>query len=182
MPGASGQDEIVFLPLGGAGEIGMNLYLYGFGPPRKRHWLMVDLGVTFPGEREPGIERVLPDIRFIEEERGALAGIVLTHAHEDHFGAVADLWPRLRAPVYATPFTAALLRLRLIEFGLENDVPIHEVPLKARLDIGPFDVEFVTMAHSIPEPNALAIRTPAGALFHSGDWKLDPDPLIGEPT
>jgi len=181
MPYSSNQDELVFLPLGGVGEIGMNLYLYGVGPSYHRHWLMVDLGITFPGEREPGIERILPDTRFIEEERGSLSGIVLTHAHEDHFGAVIDLWPRLKAPVYATPFTAALLRARLIEKGLENEIPLIEVPLKGRLDIGPFDVEFITMAHSIPEPNGLVIRTSVGTVFHTGDWKLDPHPVLGEP-
>ncbi len=176
------QDELVLLPLGGVGEIGMNLYLYGYGPPRRRQWLMVDLGITFPGEREPGIDVIVPDIRFIEEERGALAGIILTHAHEDHLGAVMHLWPRLRAPLYATPFAAALLRAKLAEEGREGDIPIEEIACRSRLDIGPFDVELVDMAHSIPESNALAIRTPAGTVLHSGDWKLDPDPITGSPT
>jgi len=175
-------DELVYLPLGGAGEIGMNLYLYGFGPSDARQWLMVDLGITFPEEGQPGVDIILPDIRFIEEEAKGLQGIVLTHAHEDHFGAVIELWPRLKAPVYATPFTAALLKAKMAEQGVRVPIPIREVPLKGRVKIGPFDVEFVTVAHSIPEPNALAIRTPLGLVFHSGDWKLDPDPVAGAAT
>ena len=175
-------NELVFLPLGGVGEIGMNLYLYGTGPTHRRSWLMVDLGVTFGGPAEPGVELILPDIRFIEEERDNLCGIILTHAHEDHFGAVMKLWPRLRAPLYATPFTAALLRAKLIEEGLEGEIPIEEVPCRSKLDIGPFDVELVNMAHSIPETNALLIRTDAGTAFHTSDWKLDPSPVVGSTT
>jgi len=174
--------ELVFLPLGGIGEIGMNLYLYGFGPSAKRSWLMVDLGVTFAGPAEPGIDVVLPDIRFIEEERDNLAGIILTHAHEDHFGAVMSLWPRLRAPLYATPFTAALLRAKLIEQGMEGDIPIEEISTHSKLDIGPFHVELVDMAHSIPESNGLLIQTGAGSAFHTSDWKLDPTPVAGAVT
>ncbi len=176
------KSELVFLPLGGIGEIGMNLYLYGVGPPHKRIWLMVDLGVTFAGPAEPGIDLILPDIRFIEEERDNLAGIVITHAHEDHFGAVMHLWPRLRAPLYATPFTAALLRAKLISEGMEGDIPIEEVPCRSKLDIGPFHVELVDMAHSIPETNALLIQTEAGTAFHTSDWKLDPTPIVGATT
>jgi len=176
------QDEFVFLPLGGVGEIGMNLYLYGYGPEHDRQWLMVDLGVTFGGEYEPGIDLIMPDIGFIEEERANLAGILLTHAHEDHFGAVIDLWPRLRAPIYATPFTAALLRAKLIENGAGQDIPVTEIACRTRMDIGPFDIELVDMAHSIPEPNGVVIRTDAGTVFHSGDWKIDPDPITGPPV
>ncbi|MEZ5773778.1 MAG: ribonuclease J [Hyphomicrobiaceae bacterium] len=180
-PASKGADELAFVALGGIGEIGMNLYLYGFGPPQDRRWLMVDLGITFPGVDEPGVDVIMPDTRFIEENRADLVGIVLTHAHEDHFGAVVDLWPRLKAPIFATPFTAALLRAKLEERpGLK--LPITEVPLGSRFAAGPFDVELVTVAHSIPEPNALAIRTPLGLVVHTGDWKLDPDPLIGQPT
>ena len=179
---AKQNDELVFLPLGGAGEIGMNLYLYGYGPPRARQWLMVDLGVTFGGPNEPGVDVILPDTGFIEAERANLVGILLTHCHEDHFGAVADLWPRLGADVYATPFTAGLLRAKLIERGGSEDMSIRETPLQSRLEIGPFDVELVTVAHSIPEPNAVVIRTPAGTIVHSGDWKLDRDPIVGPPT
>ncbi len=174
-------EELVFLPLGGVGEIGMNLYLYGLGSPRRRQWLMIDLGVTFPGEYEPGIDLIMPDTRFIEDERANLAGILLTHAHEDHFGAVMALWPRLRAPVYATPFTAALLRAKLIERGLEGDVELIEIFRQTRMEIGPFDIELIDMAHSIPEPNGVVIRTPLGTVFHTGDWKLDPDPIVGPP-
>lgn len=181
MPPARSNDELVFLPLGGIGEIGMNLYLYGYGPEHDRQWLMVDLGVTFGGEYEPGIDLIMPDIGFIEEERANLRGILLTHAHEDHFGAVIDLWPRLRAPVFATPFTAALLNAKLIENGREGDVPVTEIARKTRMDIGPFNIELVDMAHSIPEPNGVVIRTPAGTVFHSGDWKFDPDPITGPP-
>lgn len=176
------RSELVFLPLGGVGEIGMNLYLYGVGPPNRRSWLMVDLGVTFAGPREPGIELIFPDIRFIEEERRNLAGIVLTHAHEDHFGAVMDLWPKLKAPLYATPFTAALLRAKLIEEGMEGEIPIEEIPSRATLDIGPFHIELIDMAHSIPETNGLLITTEAGNVFHSSDWKLDPTPIAGAAT
>ncbi|MGE0613048.1 MAG: ribonuclease J [Hyphomicrobiales bacterium] len=160
----------------------MNLYLYGYGPPGRYQWIMLDLGVAFGGEYEPGIDLIFPDIRFIESERKALAGILLTHAHEDHFGAVIDLWPRLKAPLYATPFTAGLLKAKLASNGRDNDIPVNVIPRKSRLDIGPFDVELVDMAHSIPEPNAVVLRTPAGTVFHTGDWKLDPDPVTGPPT
>jgi ribonuclease J len=174
------QDELVFLALGGLGEIGMNAYLYGIGPPDARKWLMVDLGITFPeGEDDPGVDVIFPDLRFIEEERSALAGIVITHAHEDHIGAVVDLWPRLRVPVYATPFTAGMLKAKLAEFGNRLQIPIREIPLNGRFDVGPFNVEFFEMSHSIPESSALAIRTPQGTVLHTGDWKLDPTPTIG---
>jgi ribonuclease J len=174
-------DELVFMALGGIGEIGMNCYLYGLGPADERQWLMVDLGITFPeGENDPGVDVILPDLRFIEAERGSLAGLVLTHAHEDHFGAVIELWPRLKVPIYATPFTAALLKAKLTEFGGRLELPIREVALNSRFDVGPFDVELVSVAHSIPESNALAIRTPLGLVLHTGDWKLDPTPSGSE--
>jgi ribonuclease J len=175
--------ELVFMALGGIGEIGMNCYLYGLGPADARQWLMIDLGITFPeGENDPGIDVILPDLRFIEEERGALAGLVLTHAHEDHLGAVIELWPRLRVPIYATPFTAAMLKSKLVEFGGKLQLPIKEVPLNARFDVGPFNVELISVAHSIPEPSAVAVRTPLGLALHTGDWKIDATPLIGAPT
>ncbi|MGH6816243.1 MAG: MBL fold metallo-hydrolase, partial [Hyphomicrobiaceae bacterium] len=170
------------MALGGLGEIGMNAYLYGLGPADARQWLMVDLGVTFPGELEPGVDVVLPDLRFLEAERAALAGIVLTHAHEDHIGAVIDLWPRLRAKLYASPFTAAMLRSKLTERGNTLQLPIVEVKLGSRFTVGPFDIELVSMAHSIPETSALALRTPHGLVFHSSDWKLDPTPPLGGGT
>ncbi|HET6389491.1 ribonuclease J [Hyphomicrobium sp.] len=174
-------DELVFAALGGLGEIGMNVYLYGFGPPKARKWLLVDLGVTFPHESEPGADVVLPDLRFIVAERQNLVGLVLTHAHEDHVGAIIDLWPSLECPIYATPFTAGMLKIKAGEFGGTITLPIKEVPLGGRFDAGPFNVEFVSLTHSIPEPNGLAIRTPAGLVFHTGDWKLDPTPVVGRP-
>lgn len=173
--------KIVLVPLGGCGEIGMNLYLYGLGPARDRQWLMVDLGVKFGDERDPGIDVILPDVSFIEGERQALQGIVLTHAHEDHFGAVAYLWPRLRVPVYATPFAANLLRRKLAEAGLEDEVPLHVLELDARVGIGGFDCELVSITHSIPEANALVIRAGSNVVVHSGDWKIDTAPVIGAP-
>jgi ribonuclease J len=179
--GAKGENELVFVALGGLGEIGMNVYLYGFGPENDRQWLMVDLGITFPGDMEPGADVVLPDLRFIIAEKQSLVGLVLTHAHEDHIGAVLDLWPSLDCPIYATPFTAGMLKSKIGEYGRSGNVPITEVPLGGRFKAGPFDVEFVTLAHSIPEPSGLAIRTPAGLVFHTGDWKLDKTPLVGDP-
>lgn len=181
-PEAGERDRLVFLPLGGAGEIGMNLYLYGYGPDDARQWLMVDLGVKFADQREPGIDVIFPDISYIESERASLLGILLTHAHEDHFGAVIDLAPRLEAPVYATPFTANLLRAKLTERSREGTIQIREIALGSRLDLGPFDVEYITVAHSIPEPCALAIRTPLGNVLHTGDWKIDDNPVIGKPV
>ena len=175
-------NELVFLPLGGVGEIGMNLALYGYGPANNREWIIVDCGVTFPGPDLPGVDLVLPDIRFIEAERKNLVGIVLTHAHEDHFGALIDLWPRLKVPVYATPFSASLLEAKCAS---ERDAPkiaVNVVPVGGRITLGDFDVEFVPVAHSIPEAHALAIRTPAGTVLHTGDWKIDPTPVVGLPT
>jgi len=170
-----GPDEILFLPLGGAGEIGMNLSLYGHAG----QWLMVDLGITFGDDTTPGIDILMPDPTFIRDRRDRLAGLVITHAHEDHLGAVAYLWPELKCPVWCTPFTAAVLRAKVADRGLQNRLPINEIPLGGRFSVGPFDLEFVTMTHSVPEPSALAIRTKAGTILHTGDWKLDPAPLIG---
>lgn len=176
------QNELVFLPLGGSNEIGMNFNLYGFGPAHDRKWIIVDLGVTFGDLTTPGVDLILPDPAFIEDYADDILGIVLTHAHEDHIGAVAWLWPRLRAPLYATPFTAYLLREKLREAGLTGEAPITEVPLGGSVSLGPFDIELITLTHSIPEPNGLAIRTPLGTVLHTGDWKIDPDPLLGAPT
>ncbi|MDG2321431.1 MAG: ribonuclease J [Rhodospirillaceae bacterium] len=167
-----------FVPLGGSGEIGMNLNLYGCDD----QWIMVDLGVTFGDESIPGVDVVMPDPDFIAERKDKLLAIVLTHAHEDHLGAVAYLWHRLECPVYATPFTAEFLRRKLPETGIDKLVELIEVPLGGKLNIGPFDLEYITLTHSIPEPNALAIRTSHGTVMHTGDWKFDPDPLIGEVT
>ncbi|MGH6957029.1 MAG: MBL fold metallo-hydrolase, partial [Caulobacteraceae bacterium] len=179
---AKPDDELVFLPLGGSNEIGMNFNLYGFGPPSARKWIVVDLGVTFGDQTTPGVDIILPDPAFIEERAGDILGIVLTHAHEDHIGAVPWLWERLRAPLYATPFTAFLLREKLREANLLDDVRIVEVPLSGAFRLGPFELTLITLTHSIPEPNGLAIKTPLGTVLHTGDWKIDPDPLLGAPT
>jgi len=169
-------DELVFLPLGGAGEIGMNLNLYGYAGK----WLMVDLGISFPDETMPGVEVIMADPSFAAERKDDLVGLIITHAHEDHIGAVAHLWPRLGCPIYATPFTASVLRLKLAETGLLHSVKIIEQPLGSRFPIGPFDIELISLTHSIPEPNALVIRTAAGTVLHTGDWKFDPNPLVGQ--
>jgi ribonuclease J len=175
-------DELVFASLGGIGEIGMNLSLYGHGDVRRRTWLAVDFGVSFAGDDLPGIDLIMPDIRFLEEERRSLVGIVLTHAHEDHFGALIDLWPRLKVPIYATPFTAALLEAKRLGEPGAPEIPVKIVPLRARFTLGPFDIEYVDVAHSIPESNALIIRTSAGTVLHTGDWKIDPTPVLGPRT
>ncbi|MHA1152811.1 MAG: ribonuclease J [Alphaproteobacteria bacterium] len=194
-----GAEELYFLPLGGTGEIGMNLNLYG----HDGQWLMVDLGVTFAGPGSPGIDVLMADPAFIEARRDNLAGLVLTHAHEDHIGAVGHLWSRLRCPIYATAFTAEMAYPKLVEAGLEDEVEIIEVPLSGRFTVGPFEIEedeveiievplsgrftvgpfeieLITLTHSIPEPSALVIRTAAGSVLHTGDWKLDPEPLVGD--
>jgi ribonuclease J len=180
MPGVN--DELVFAPLGGVGEIGMNLALYGLGCEQHRQWIAVDFGVSFGGDDLPGIDLIFPDIRYLVEERRNLLGIVLTHAHEDHFGALIDLWSRLEVPVYGTPFTAALLEAKRLGEPGAPKIPVKTVPLGGRFAVGPFDIELVTMAHSIPESNGLIIRTPHGAVLHTGDWKIDATPTLGAPT
>src|SRR5258707_4769997 len=175
-------DELVFAPLGGAGEIGMNLAIYGFGNEQQRQWIVVDFGVAFADDALPGIDLIMPDIRYLVEERRNILALVLTHAHEDHFGALLDLWPRLKLPVYATPFTAALLQAKLEGEPGAPEIPVNIVPLGGRFTLGPFDIELVSMAHSIPESNGLIIRTRLGSVLHSGDWKIDPTPVIGPPT
>ncbi|MFO1123236.1 MAG: ribonuclease J [Hyphomicrobiales bacterium] len=172
-------NDLVFLPLGGTGEIGMNCYAYGTGPADDRTWLLVDLGVKFGEDSEPGIDVVLPDVGFIAGDRRNLAGLVLTHAHEDHLGAVAWLWPQLRCPVYCSPFAAQILALKLKEAGLDEEVPVKLQPVGTRFKVGPFDLEFVSVTHSIPEPSALVIRSKQGTVVHSGDWKLDRSPVLG---
>jgi ribonuclease J len=177
------KQELVFAPLGGVGEIGMNLSIYGLGDEHRRTWLAVDLGVSFAAEEHlPGVDLILPDIRYLVEERNNIAGLVLTHAHEDHFGALLDLWPRLKVPVYATPFSAALLEAKCAGETGAPKIPVNVVARGGRFNVGPFDIELVTMAHSIPESNALVIRTSAGTVLHTGDWKIDPTPLLGDPT
>jgi ribonuclease J len=167
-------DELLFLPLGGVGEIGMNLALLGHDGA----WLIVDIGITFGGDAFPDFPVMMADPAFIVARRQQLAGVLLTHAHEDHLGALPYLWKRLRCPVYATPFTAALARAKLERVGISGEV-VQEIPLSARFRCGPFAVEYLSMTHSIPEPNAVVIETPAGTVVHSGDWKLDPDPVVG---
>ncbi|MGZ3277199.1 MAG: ribonuclease J [Caulobacteraceae bacterium] len=178
----SKNDELVFLPLGGSNEIGMNFNCYGFGPPDDRKWIIVDVGVTFGDQTTPGVDIIMPDPSFIEAFADDILGIVLTHAHEDHIGAMGWLWPRLQAPVYATPFTAYLLREKLRDADVLDEVDITEVPLGGTIQLGPFEVTLVTLTHSIPEPNGLAIKTPLGTILHTGDWKIDPDPLLGGRT
>ena len=161
----------------------MNLNCYGYGAADARRWIVVDCGVLFGRETStPGVDLMMPDVRFLEEVREDLLGIVLTHGHEDHIGAVAHLWPRLRCPLYATPFTARLLHDKLEEAGLEERARVKIVPLGGAVRLGPFSLEFISITHSIPEPNAVAIRTPLGTIVHTGDWKIDPDPQLGEVT
>jgi ribonuclease J len=180
---ASHQDELVFLPLGGLGEIGMNAALYGFGSEEDRQWILVDCGMGFGGEENlPGIDVVYPDLRFIEEERHNLLGIFITHAHEDHIGALVEMWPRLNVPVYATKFAIGLLETRRLSEAGAPKVDLREIAPGQRLALGPFDIEYVPVAHSIPESNALAIRTPHGLVVHTGDWKLDNTPYLGSLT
>jgi ribonuclease J len=176
--GGDDPNALLFVALGGANEIGMNLNLYGIAG----RWLILDCGVTFGDDSQPGLEVVMPDPAFIAERRDQLLGIVATHAHEDHIGAIPYLWTQLRCPVWATPFTASVLRAKLVEAGLADKVRINIVPMSGRFTIGPFDLELVTLTHSIPEPNAVVLRTAAGTVLHTGDWKLDPDPLIGLPA
>jgi len=177
------ENELVFLPLGGVGEIGMNLALYGFGTQDDREWLIVDMGVSFAGPDLPGADLILPDIRFLESERHNLRGLVLTHAHEDHYGAVLDLWPQLKIPVYCTAFTAALLEAKKnSDHKQAPNVPVHIFQAGERFQIGPFEIEAVAVSHSIPDPVALVIRTPLGNVVHTGDWKIDPEPVLGEKT
>jgi len=174
--------ELVFAALGGLGEIGMNMALYGVGSGKHRKWLMVDCGVAFAGEDVPGVDMLFPDIAFIEAEKKNLLGIVITHAHEDHFGALADLWPRLGAPVYMTPFAANLLEARRLSEPGAPRIPVRGIAQATRFTLGPFDIETIPVAHSIPESMALAIRTLHGTIVHTGDWKIDETPIIGLPT
>ena len=170
--------DLAFLPLGGTGEIGMNLNLYR----ASGKWLAIDCGIGFGGNDNPEIEIMMPDPGFIAERRDQLLGLVITHAHEDHIGAVAHLWRQLRCPVYATPFATAVLKRKLIEAGLLAEVRIHTIPSGGRIELPPFSLELLPVAHSLPEAQALAIRTPYGTILHTGDWKLDADPLIGPAT
>jgi len=171
--GFNPEEGLVFIPLGGAGEIGMNLNLYGYND----QWIMIDLGVTF--DDKYGIQVIAPDPKFIQENKDNLHGLILTHAHEDHVGAVPYLWSRLRCPIYATPFTMEIVKNKLSEAGLMGQVELHTIPLGGKIELGDFKVEYVHLTHSIPEPNGLLIETPLGRIFHTGDWKIDPYPVVG---
>jgi ribonuclease J len=175
--------EFLFAPLGGIGEIGMNLSIYGFGDERRRQWLIVDCGVSFASEEHlPGVDLILPDIRFLIEQRRNIVGLVLTHAHEDHMGALIDLWPKLNVPLYATPFAAALFEARRQSEPGAPPIPVNVAPVNGRVELSPFTIDFINVAHSIPESNALAIRTSLGTVIHTGDWKIDTTPVLGAPT
>ena len=179
---AKGGQELVFCSLGGAGEIGMNLNLFGYGKPGEYKWIIVDIGVTFSDDNIPGIEVILPNPEFIANQKENLLGIVLTHAHEDHVGAIAHLWPLLECPIYATPFTAAIVKEKFKELKINIGSHLKIVKLGKNVKLGDFDIDYVTLTHSILEPNGLAITTPEGVVLHTADWKIDEDPLIGEKT
>ena len=179
---AKGGQELVFCSLGGAGEIGMNLNLFGYGKPGEYKWIIVDIGVTFSDDNIPGIEVILPNPEFIANQKENLLGIVLTHAHEDHVGAIAHLWPLLECPIYATAFTAAIVKEKFKELKINIGSHLKIVKLGGNVKLGAFDIDYVTLTHSILEPNGLAITTPEGVVLHTADWKIDDDPLIGEKT
>ena len=174
------KNELVFCPLGGSGEIGMNMNLYGYGAPNNHDWIMIDIGVGFVDDSIPGVDLMVADPDFIVQRKENLLGILLTHAHEDHIGAIAHLWPLLGCPIYATPFTAILIKEKFKEKKISIEGKIKIIELNGNVKIGPFDINYVTLTHSILEPNALRIKTPVGTLFHTGDWKCDEDPLLGK--
>ncbi|MCY0147190.1 ribonuclease J [Hoeflea sp. G2-23] len=174
--------DLVFIPLGGVGEIGMNLALYGYGSPKQREWIMVDCGVTFPGPELPGVDLILPDIDFVKKLGNQLKAIIITHAHEDHYGGLAPIWPQLKVPVYASAFTAGMLEAKRAYERTRAEVPVTVFKAGERFQVGPFEIEPVAVNHSIPEPFSLAIRTPLGNLIHTGDWKIDATPSLGPLT
>jgi ribonuclease J len=174
------KDELLFCPLGGSGEIGMNMNLFAFGKPGEHKWIMVDIGVTFADDTLPGIDLIYPDPGFIVDKKEDLLGIILTHAHEDHIGAIAHLWPQLKCKIYATPFTAVLIKEKFKEKNIDVTNHLKIVQLNGTVDLDPFKIEYITLTHSILEPNGLRIETPAGIILHTGDWKIDPEPLLGE--
>ena len=174
------KEELLFCPLGGAGEIGANMNLYAYGTPGEHKWIMVDIGVTFADDSLPGIDLIYPDPGFIVDKKEDLLGIVLTHAHEDHIGAIAHLWPKLKCKIYATPFTAVLIKEKFREKHIDINKYLKIVELNGVINLGPFNIEYVTMTHSILEPNGLKIKTPAGVVLHTGDWKIDENPMVGK--
>tara|TARA_B100000676_G_scaffold305789_1_gene360708 strand:- start:680 stop:2338 length:1659 start_codon:yes stop_codon:yes gene_type:complete len=174
------KEELLFCPLGGSGEIGMNMNLFGYGHPGNHKWIMVDIGVTFADDTLPGIDLIYPDPGFITERKDNLLGIVITHAHEDHIGAIAHLWPKLKCKIFATPFTAILIKEKFKEKQIDITKDLSIVQLNGSVDLNPFEIEYITLTHSILEPNGLRIKTPAGIILHTGDWKVDPNPLIGD--
>ena len=174
------KDELLFCPLGGSGEIGMNMNLFAYGKPGEHKWIMVDIGVTFADDTLPGIDLIYPDPGFIVDKKEDLLGIILTHAHEDHIGAIAHLWPQLKCKIFATPFTAILIKEKFKEKNIDVTKYLKVVQLNGNVNLDPFKIEYITLTHSILEPNGLRIETPAGVILHTGDWKIDPEPLIGE--
>ena len=173
------KEELLFCPLGGSGEIGMNMNLFAYGKPSEHKWIMVDIGVTFADDTLPGIDLIYPDPGFIVDKKDDLLGIILTHAHEDHIGAIAHLWPKLKCKIFATPFTAILIKEKFKENHIDITNHLKIVQLNGNLTLGPFKIEYITLTHSILEPNGLRIETPAGVILHTGDWKIDDEPLIG---
>ena len=173
------KDELLFCPLGGSGEIGMNMNLYAYGKPSEQKWIIIDTGVTFADDTIPGIDVIYPDPGFIIDRKDDLLGIVITHAHEDHVGAITHLWKKLNCKIYATPFTAVLIKEKFKEKNIDINNFLQIVELNGRINLGPFKIEYITLTHSILEPNGLRIETPAGTILHTGDWKVDPNPLIG---
>ena len=174
------KEELIFCPLGGSGEIGMNMNLFAYGKEDNQKWIIVDIGVTFADDTVPGVDLIYPDPGYIVDKRDDLLGIVLTHAHEDHIGAIAHIWPKLKCKIFATPFTAVLINEKFKEKKIDISGYLQIVQLNSTLNLDPFRIEFVTLTHSILEPNGLKIETPVGNILHTGDWKCDPDPLIGE--
>ena len=173
------KEELLFCPLGGSGEIGMNMNLFAYGPPHKQKWIMVDIGVTFADDSLPGIDLIYPDPGFIIDKKNDLLGIILTHAHEDHIGAIAHIWPKIKCKIFSTPFTAVLIQEKFKEKKIDISNSLKIVNLNGTIDLNPFKIEFITLTHSILEPNGLRIETPVGTILHTGDWKIDPNPLIG---
>jgi ribonuclease J len=174
------KEEFIFCPLGGSGEIGMNMNLFAYGSSENRKWIIVDIGVTFADDTIPGVDLIYPDPGFIIDKKDSLIGLVLTHAHEDHIGAIAHIWPKLLCNIYATPFTSVLIKEKFKEKKIDISNKLKIVELNGNIKLGPFKIEFVTMTHTILEPNGLYIETPSGTVLHTGDWKCDPNPLIGE--